>query len=379
MTVVVVGPATISGPGEIDAELVSSALECVGEQLGLLDGTVLPADRIWRAAMSAAIGTVPAVTVVCPTWWPPSRVDRVLAAARHHVPHVVVRRRTEALRAAADESDCVVVELDDDLVTISQVGASSVVRRNQSGIADAAVALIPEDTHVAIDAPIGVPGAPALATEIQALLRDRGLTSQILRCDDLLEGADVSGTPTAAGPHRGRARIAIAATATMVVLGALGLGLSSRHGPAPGVAATAEPDLTWLVEGRVAMQVPAHWTVDRALAAGGSARVQIISPDDRGQIIHLTQSQIPRGQTLDVTARALREAATKLPDGVIVDFQEAGVSAGRAAVRYREVRGGRTVEWSVLLDGPVRIAVGCQGTSVQPVCDSAIRSAHRTD
>jgi type VII secretion-associated protein (TIGR03931 family) len=80
-----------------------------------------------------------------------------------------------------------------------------------------------------------------------------------------------------------------------------------------------------------------------------------------------------------VAARALREASAKLPRGIILDFQEAAVSAGRAAVRYREVRGARTVDWSVLLDGPVRIAVGCQGAAVQAACDTAIRSARRTD
>jgi type VII secretion-associated protein (TIGR03931 family) len=379
MTVVVVGPTTIIGPREVNAELVASALECIDEPLGLLGAAVLPAERIWRDAMAVAIGAARAVTLVCPTWWSPSRIERVRAATTS-VPDVVIERRTDALRAAVGEPDCTVVELGEHLVTISRPGrAASVVRRIDSATAEAVIARTTWDTRVVIDAPFGVPGATPLAVEIQALLRDQGVEAEILSCDDLLDEADVDSVGSAAETRSPRRRIAIAGLAAVAVIGAGGLGLSNRDGPAPAVAAAADPEFTWLVEGRVALQVPARWTVDRALAGAGSARLQIISPDDRGQVIHLTQSVVPREQTLDVAARSLREASARLPDGVIVDFQEAGVSTGRAAVRYREVRGGRTVDWSVLLDGPVRIAVGCQGASVQPACDAAIRSARRTD
>ena len=379
MTVVVVGPASIVGPGNVDAELVSSALECIDEPLGLLDGTVVPAERIWRDAMAAAIGTAPAVTVVCPTWWSTSRVARIRAAAHVSTSHVMVRHRTEALREAADEPDCAVIELGEDLVTVSRpAAASTVVRRADGAVADAVVAHAAVDTHVVIDAPIGVPGAAPLAAEIQARLRDQDVTAQIVSCDDLC-GHDADSAPVAAGPGFPRGRIAMAAAAVIAIAGAVTLGLFSRDGPAAAVVTAADPDVTWLVEGRVAVQIPARWTVERTLSGTGSARVQIISPDDRSQIIHLTQSLVPPGQTLDAAARSLREAAAKLPDGLIEAFEDAGVSAGRSAIRYREVRGGRTVEWSVLLDGPVRIAVGCQGASVRSACDAAIRSARRTD
>lgn len=378
MTVVVVGPTTIVGRADIDADLVASALECIDEPLGLLDATVVPAERIWRDAMAAATGTASAVTVVCPTWWSPSRIERVRAAVPSRVSPVVMARRTDALRAAGGEADCAVVELGQDLVTISRPGAAvSVVRRTDGATAEAVIARTTWDTRVVIDAPIGVPGAAPLAAEIQALLQDQGISAEILSCDDLL--ADTGPPPTKARPRPARARMAIGFAAAIAVLGAGALGLSTRDAPARAIAAATDPEFTWLVEGRVAVQVPAHWTVDRAVAGAGSARLQIISPDDRGQIIHLTQSVVPREQTLDVAARSLREASAKLPRGIILDFQEAGVSAGRAAVRYREVRGGRTVAWSVLLDGPVRIAVGCQGAAVQAACDTAIRSARRTD
>ncbi|OBJ42051.1 type VII secretion-associated protein [Mycolicibacterium mucogenicum] len=380
MTVVVVGPNTICGPGDVDVDLVSSALECIDEPLGLLRTAVLPAQHIWRDVMAAATGTASAITVVCPTWWTPSRIERVRTAVPISVSHVVIERRTDALRAAGGEPDCAVVELGEDIVTISRPGAAaSVVRRTDSATAEAVIARTTWHGHVVIDAPIGVPGVAPLAAEMQALLQDQGVPAQILSCDDLLDQADEDSTGSTAATRSPRARIATAFAAAVAVIGAGALGLSNRDAPAPPVAAVTDPEFTWLVEGRVAVQIPVRWTVDRALAGAGSARLQIISPDDHGQVIHLTQSVVPREQTLDVAARSLREASTKLPDGVIVDFEEVGVSAGRAAVRYREVRGGRTVEWSVLLDGPVRIAVGCQGAAVQPACDTAVRSARRTD
>lgn len=376
MTAVVVGPATISGPGSVDAELISCALECIDEQLGLLDTTVVPAERIWRDAMSAAIGAAPAVTVVCPTWWSATRVNRVRTAAQAGGSYVAMERRTDALRAAAREPDCAVVELGEDLVTISRPGAaSSVVRRTGDAITEAVVARVVAYAHVVIDAPVGVSGAEHLAAEIRALLQDHGVTARVLGCDDLRDPE----LPTPAVPRSARGRLAIGAAAVVAVVGAVGAGLSSRDGPAAAAVATTDPDLTWIVEGRVAMQIPARWTVERTLAGAGSPRLQIVSPDDRGRIIHLTQSAGPRDQPLDVAARSLREAAARLRAGVIVDFEDSGISAGRAAIRYREVRGDRIVEWSVLLDGPVRIAIGCQGASARPICETAIRSAHRTD
>ncbi len=382
MTAVVVGPATIIGPGTIDAELVSSALECIDEQLGLLDATVLPAERIWRDAMAAAIDTAAAVTMVCPTWWSTSAVDRIRTAAHACGAHAVIQRRTEALREIAGESDCAVVELGEDLVTITRPGtASAVVRRSDSATAAAVIARTTWQTPVVIDAPIGVSGAAPLAAELRALLQDQGVAAQVVSCEDVLDHVDRNGTAAEPGSEAGprRARIAVGVAAAIAVVGALCLGLASRDAPAAAVVTAVDPDLTWLVEGRVAVQIPARWTVERILAGTGSARLQIVSPDDRGQIIHLTQSVVARDQTLDMAARSLREATTKLPDGVIVDFEEAGISAGRAAVRYRENRGGRTVEWSVVLDGPVRIAVGCQGAAARPVCDTVVRSARRTD
>ena len=80
-------------------------------------------------------------------------------------------------------------------------------------------------------------------------------------------------------------------------------------------------------------------------------------------------------------ADRLRHAIDTEPSGVFVDFNPAGVSAGRPAVTYREIRATHDVRWTVLLDGAVRISVGCQSRpnaqdAVREACEQAVRSAH---
>ncbi|MUL48529.1 type VII secretion-associated protein [Mycobacterium sp. CBMA293] len=382
MTVVVVGPGTITGPGAVDTELVSAALECLDEQLGLLGVAAVPADHIWRDAMAAAIDGAPSVTVVCPTWWSAARGERVQRAAQAAGSRAVVSRRTDVLRGVAGEPDGLVVELGEDLVVMSEPGSpASVLHRDDAAVIDDIVACAADAQAMVIDAPFGVPGAPELAAEVQARLQDRGITSQILTCTDLLGDADSPGQPAEAEPRRStKGHVAVVVTAGVAIAAAVGLGLSSRDGSSAAVAVSSLPaELTWLVEGRFAVQIPAGWTVERLVSGSGSPRLQVVSPEDRGQVLHVTQSVVPPRQTLDQAATSLREAAARLPDGVITDFDSSGLSAGRSAIRYREVRGGRTVDWSVILDGPVRIAVGCQGIAARPHCDTAIRTAHRVD
>ncbi|MDT5172861.1 MAG: hypothetical protein QOG37_112, partial [Mycobacterium sp.] len=96
--------------------------------------------------------------------------------------------------------------------------------------------------------------------------------------------------------------------------------------------------------------------------------------------LHVTQSPTP-GETLAGAADRLRHAIDTEPPGVFVDFNPAGVSAGRPAVTYREVRAAHDVRWTVLLDGAVRISVGCQSRpgaqdAVREACEQAVRSAH---
>jgi type VII secretion-associated protein (TIGR03931 family) len=130
----------------------------------------------------------------------------------------------------------------------------------------------------------------------------------------------------------------------------------------------------------VALSVPTTWSTQRVLSGPGSARVQVTSPTDPDVALHITQSPVA-GETLNGTADRLKRAIDAEPPGVFVDFDPSGTSAGRPAVTYREVRAGHQVRWTVLLDGPVRISIGCQSRpgdedTVRDACEQAVRSAH---
>ncbi len=130
----------------------------------------------------------------------------------------------------------------------------------------------------------------------------------------------------------------------------------------------------------MALTVPANWPTQRVLAGPGSARVQITSPSDPEVALHVTQTPVA-GETLGNAAERLKRAIDAEPAGVFVDFNPTGSSAGRPAVTYREVRAAHQVRWSVLVDGTVRISVGCQSRpggddAVRQVCEQAVRTAH---
>jgi type VII secretion-associated protein (TIGR03931 family) len=133
----------------------------------------------------------------------------------------------------------------------------------------------------------------------------------------------------------------------------------------------------WLVESRVAVEVPAGWPTERIVSGPGSARVQAVSPSEPRTAILLTQS--PGQESLAAAAEVLRRALDEQPDGVFVDFVATGRRADRPVIGYREIRRERHVEWSVLLDRGVRIAIGCQHAPDRPLpqaeCERAIRSA----
>lgn len=96
--------------------------------------------------------------------------------------------------------------------------------------------------------------------------------------------------------------------------------------------------------------------------------------------MHVTQSPVA-GETLRGAAERLKRAIDAEPAGVFVDFIPFGSTAGRPSVTYREVRATHHVWWTVFVDGPVRISVGCQSRpggddAVREVCEQAVRSAH---
>jgi type VII secretion-associated protein (TIGR03931 family) len=408
--IIEVGPGAIRrlccGTGsvvETDAsEVLDAALGAIDDRVALVGGRPFAVDSLWEAALRSlecdpddpANGTV----IVHPSWWSPSRVGVVAeAAAKSLLGDVLVRPRSWLLRQAshADPEAIVVVEIAERVVAI--VGAEIVgVARNAEprSVADEVARAVGEmrpgatTTVALIDAPSTVTAAAALATLIARAVCDSGQSAIEIDAPQLSKLAASAqstlsphGEPPQSGPSaegdrsrapmlRSLAAAAFVLAVTVPIVAAVG-----RNGAAPTAAAT-----TYLVEGRVALMVPANWLVQRVLAGPGSARVQVTSPADPEVALHVTQSPVPPDETLSVTAERLQRAIGSEPDGVFVDFNPSGVSAGRPAVTYREVRVNHQVGWVVLLDGPVRISVGCQSPpggddAVREACEQAVRSA----
>lgn len=192
-----------------------------------------------------------------------------------------------------------------------------------------------------------------------------------------------------AGPPRRRRRLASVATVLASVATVLagvgatvlaGVGATGPAGvgqPAPAARSQPGPAVVSLVEGPVAVLIPADWTVQRRSDGPGPPRVRVGSPADPAAALTITWSYAPQA-TLAGTAAALRRAVAAEPAGVFEFLPDA--PAGRPAVAYRETRPGRVVRWWVLLDGATRIAVGCQSApereaAVRQACDRAVASA----
>ncbi len=373
--VVEVGPGTVRGPNDVEAEWVSAALECIDDDIALIDdGPVAVAD-VWGEVLGAAVGgSVDDLVLVCPTWWAASRIDLVCGAARRVATNVVELSRAEVL----SDGRAPVVEITDEFVVVSWPGVDGV------GVMDDPAAVASEvgaaGTAV-VDAPVGIDGADRLAVAIAERLRANGVSVSIAGRDLVRRaGAAVrarkAGDDVDDGPpvRRDRRTIAVLAGAALCVAG-LGAGFAMSDPSAVRMPVTV------LVEGRVGVTVPVQWAVQRVTTGPGSARVQVVSPSDADIAVHVTQSSIPSHLTLATVADVLRTALAQEPDGVFVEFNAADSRMGRPAVTYREHRAEHQVAWTVLIDGEVRIAIGCQSGPgreqlVREVCDQAIRSAH---
>ena len=148
-------------------------------------------------------------------------------------------------------------------------------------------------------------------------------------------------------------RLALVLAAISVVIG---VGTLIRHTPSRG--RDDGIPTTYVVEGHVALKVPAQWPMRRVVTGPGSARLQITSPSDPEVALHVTQSRVAL-PSLDATAEFLKSAIDATPAGVFVDFNR-GRTCGRPAVTYREVRSGHDIRWTVWVDKAVRISIGCQ-------------------
>ncbi|WP_068179487.1 type VII secretion-associated protein [Mycobacterium sp. UM_CSW] len=394
---------TAGASDEEMSEVAREALGAIDDRVALVGGRPVAVDSLWRAALrSLKCEKCDGLVLIRPSWWPAARVAVVTAAAKAVTDEVLVRRRSWLLAQASDPEP-VVVEIAERLVVITGPETVAITRgADEHSVGEEAsdvcrvIARMARRTSagVVIDAPGTVVGAPQLGGSIARALLDRGLAAvkigsaqlPLLAQSVFPLVADPTGprvTAPAARP-RTRTRVTGALAGAAVALTAFPLAIAAappatRRGASPPVAAQTVPT-TFLVEGRVALTVPAHWSAQRVVTGPGSARVQVTSPSDPEVALHVTQSPVA-GETLGGAAERLRHAIDAEPAGVFVDFNPAAMSGGRPAVTYREVRVTHHVRWTVLLDGPVRISVGCQSrpgdeAAVRDACEQAVRTAH---
>ncbi|MET0757921.1 MAG: type VII secretion-associated protein [Mycobacterium sp.] len=389
MTDVVVeaGPGTVRGPRDVPAQLVSAALECIDDELALIDDRPAAVADVWREVMRSAVGACETVVLVCPTWWASRRVNVVRDAAADAATDVVVLQRAHVLADELPARMCAVVEIAPELVVVSRDGRAPVViprLGDPDGVAEVVAGEVGATAAVLVDAAVGVNGAGPLAVAITDRVRAHGVSVSIAGQDWVRRAmpATQSRQPDDAcvvESHRPPRRAVAVLAGVLLSLAALCAGFSVRQ--PTRVPPAEDMPLTLLVEGRIGVKVPAQWRVQRITSGPGSARVQIVSPADPQTAVHVTQSPLPPGQTPAAVAETLRTALEAQPLGVFVDFDPADRRADRPVMTYREIRAGHHIAWTVLVDDSVRIGIGCQSAVdhedlVRLACEQAIGSAH---
>jgi type VII secretion-associated protein (TIGR03931 family) len=388
--VVEVGPGTIRGTNDGWAEWVSAAIECVDDEIALIDDRPVSVAEVWREVLGAAIGGfAETVVLVCPTWWPLARIDLVCDAAHGVANNVEMLHRTVALREGLTDRLWTVVEIAAEfLVVTGPEGDSTPVTRQDDrvGLAECVAAQVGPSAAVLVDAPAAIAGAAVIGATVADHLRASGMTVVVADEDCVRraaatwlarqrdpEAADVR--PRSRRHRRGMAVLAGAAVCVSALCGGLAVRDDRSEAGSTGVP------MTLLVEGRVGVKVPVQWAVQRITTGPGSARVQVVSPSDADIALHITQSSVLAHQSLPMVADTLRSALAEEPMGVFTDFNPADRRADKPAVTYRERRAEHEVAWTVLTDDGVRIAIGCQSGRhrehlVREACDQAIQSAH---
>jgi type VII secretion-associated protein (TIGR03931 family) len=381
--VVEVGPKAVRGPCHVAPDLVSTALDCIGDDMAILDDQPVAVTAVWREVFRTVLPErVDTAVLVCPTWWPSRWVDRVREGAATRSVKTVVRQRADVLTVAVPGTPTV-VEIAPDIVAVWRAGdvvAADSRQGESADIVNSVAVSVGTATSILVDAPVAVTGAAELARAISERLRINGAAVTTMHPDRILAATREPHTPEVSEskpPQRSRRRIAApAASAAAVALLCAGLTLASG---AEDYDMTAAPT-TLLVEGRVALKVPALWAVHRITSGAGSARVEARAPDNATAVL-VTQSQVPRGETLISTSAMLRRALDDQQTRVFSHFNSDDRRADRPAVTYRELREGRQTDWAVFVDDTVRIGVGCQSApgselAVRYACEEAIRSAH---
>ncbi|WP_067842477.1 type VII secretion-associated protein [Mycolicibacterium wolinskyi] len=367
-----IGPVTVRGPGTVSPEYAMAAVECIDDTTVLVGEQPMAVDDLWVEVIAAAAGAeVDALTLVCPTWWTADRIARIQSAVGGRAENRVLQR-VHKLTADRADTSWAVVEIAVELVLVSRGDAEPValVRWGEDDVlAQSVVDAVDGAGEVIVDAPAEVPGARALGRLVAGRIGDRGAC--VTMADPALLRREIATAHTEPELRRTRpSRRGSAVCAAVIALcAALAVSLPDRPQPAEPMAV--------LVEGRVGVQVPVGWTVQRITSGPGSARVEVVSNTDPAVAVHLTQSPVSDTPAAETLRRALDEQ----PAGVFVDFNPTDRIAERQVITYREVRAERHVQWAVLVDGPLRIAIGCQNPPgrddlVRAACDMAVRSAH---
>lgn len=371
-TTLVIGPGTVSGPRPVTAELIDAAIDAIDDAYVLVDERPVPVDEVWATVIAeAAGGPEGSLRLVCPGWWSELRVNRIRHAAEGHCDRPVILWRHEVLRgedASPGSAAACVVEIAPEFV-IGRVPGSPITVTPRLGsaleVAGMAAHGIDGVGPVLIDAPVGVAGAAALAAALSERLPGRDVR--------IVDDATVAAALQERHPPVARTR--------RTTVWAVSAGLLLALGVLLGMARTGEHtehSVRLLTEGRVTLEIPAGWVVHRITDGAGSPRVQAFPPGERTAAILLTQSVA--GPDMARTADVLEAALALQPPGIFTGLRTDDHRGGRAVLSYQETRADREIAWAVFLDGPVRIAIGCQqsvsGPAIRHHCDAAIRSAH---
>lgn len=384
--------------GEVcaDREAVSAALDEFEDGVVLIGDVAADVPSVWRRIAeplcSPGYGSL---VVVHPSWWPKRRIEHVveglrpLASSDGAAPVTAMSRAryfADSKRWSRDAA-AVLIEIGAALITISDDSGLAAVLDRATGvdrIVDEALRPGGPLATVLIDVPAGVPGADECADGVCKALADRGVRAYSTRVDEVAAetmSGDSPDHPRVAGRvwrRLPRPRVVAAASAAAVLCaGGIAAARANRH---QFVEPLAADDSRPVVEGRMSVRVPSGWKVETLTAGPGSRRIRATPSESGGVALHFTQSYVA-GETLVSTAETLERAMAAEAPGVFRDFDADGRRAGRWAVTYREVRGPRTVEWFVVVDGSTRIGVGCESPpdlegQVRAACDDAVESAH---
>mgnify|MGYP005612473259 FL=1 len=379
-----------------DDEAVSAALDVFDDGVVLLGDVAFDVPALWRRIVEPLCSPGHrSVVVVHPSWWSKRRIERVVEGLRplasgDVADPVTAVTRTQFFAGAKrwrPDAAAVLIEIGVALITIGDgAGLAAVLDRatDVDRIVDEALRRGGAPATVLIDEPIGMPGADEFVDRIRKALSDRGVRSFLTRADEVAAetvSASHSDHPDVDGGVRRRFPrprvVAAVSAAALLCAGGVAAATAGRHQYADPLAADAS---TLVVEGRISVRVPLGWKVETLTAGPGSRRIRAMSSESDGVALHFTQSYVA-DQTLAGTAETLEQVlAGEAPD-VFRDFDAHGHRAGRMTVTYREVRGPRMVDWSIVVDGSTRIGVGCESppdleAQVRAVCDDAIESAH---